>query len=251
MNEENLLKHKMMDAAKRAFQHNIYTYTNFLSISELSVLNSMKHELSFIHYETFGGNAACERQVVQFGSESELGYHEDYPIDLIQILPLSPKFAEKLEHRDYLGALMNLGIARELLGDIIIKEKETYLYCLNHISDFIVDSLDTIKHTHVQCCKCSENIDGLLPHLTDIEIIAASPRIDAVVASITRTSRNQVIELFRSGKIFVNGTVMNNYSYKLKPEDILVIRKTGKFIYQSCGNETRKGRVYIKLQKYE
>lgn len=39
-----------------------------------------------------------------------------------------------------------------------------------------------------------------------------------------------------------------NNSYALKPDDILVIRGTGKFIYKGCGNETRKGRVYVRLQ---
>jgi len=43
---------------------------------------------------------------------------------------------------------------------------------------------------------------------------------------------------------------MENNSYALKPNDILVMRGFGKYIYQGSGNETRKGRVYIKLQKY-
>ena len=42
MNEEDLLKRKILDTANQAFNHNIYTYTNFLSISELSVVNSFK-----------------------------------------------------------------------------------------------------------------------------------------------------------------------------------------------------------------
>ena len=31
---------------------------------------------------------------------------------------------------------------------------------------------------------------------------------------------------------------------------ILVIRGTGKFIYQGCGRETKKGRVYLSFKKY-
>ena len=250
MDEVVLLKRKLMDAANKSYNSGIYTYTNFLSINELSIYHSMKNDLSFIHSETFGGNESCERQIVQFGDKEILGYEGIYPISLIKIEPLTPKFAEELGHRDYLGALMNLGIQRELLGDIFIKEKEAYVYCLSHISDFISDNLKSVRHTHVKVTIYNDDIDIIKPELKDIEIIAASPRIDAVVASITKMSRSQCLELFSSKKIYVNGLCMENKSSQLKEGDILVIRGFGKFIYNGAGNETRKGRVYIKLQKY-
>ena len=250
MDEVVLLKRKLMDAANKSYNSGIYTYTNFLSINELSIYHSMKNDLSFVHSETFGGNESCERQVVQFGDKENLGYEGIYPISLIKIEPLTPKFAEELGHRDYLGALMNLGIQRELLGDIFIKEKEAYVYCLSHISDFISDNLESVRHTHVKVTIFNDDFDIIKPELKDIEIIAASPRIDAVVASITKMSRSQCLELFSSKKIYVNGLCMENKSSQLKEGDILVIRGFGKFIYNGAGNETRKGRVYIKLQKY-
>ena len=119
----------------------------------------MKNDLSFVHSETFGGNESCERQIVQFGDKEILGYEGIYPISLIKIEPLTPKFAEELGHRDYLGALMNLGIQRELLGDIFIKEKEAYVYCLSHISDFISDNLKSVRHTHVKVTIYNDDID--------------------------------------------------------------------------------------------
>ena len=250
MDEVVLLKRKLMDAANKSYNSGIYTYTNFLSINELSIYHSMKNDLSFVHSETFGGNESCERQVVQFGDKENLGYEGTYPISLIKIEPLTPKFAEELGHRDYLGALMNLGIQRELLGDIFIKEKEAYVYCLSHISDFISDNLESVRHTHVKVTIFNDDFDIIKPELKDIEIIAASPRIDAVVASITKMSRSQCLELFSSKKIYVNGLCMENKSSQLKAGDILVIRGFGKFIYNGSVNETRKGRVYVKLQKY-
>ena len=251
MDEETLLKRKILDTANRAYQANIYTYTNFLSISELSVYNIMKDKLSFIHSESYGGNPSSERQMIQFGDEESLGYKSEYPIALLLIEPLTPKFAEKLDHRDYLGALMNLGIQRELIGDIIVHEKNAYVYCVSHISDYITDNLSTIRHTHIKASICDPSvIDSFTRELTNIEVIAASPRIDAVVSSIAKISRSQCNELFAAKKIFSNGICTENKSYQLKNDDILVIRGIGKFIYNGCGNETKKGRVYVKLQKY-
>jgi RNA-binding protein YlmH len=251
MDEETLLRRKILDTANRSYQSNIYTYTNFLSISELSVYNAMKKDISFVKSCTFGGNDACERQVIQFGDEETLGYAGSFPLSLLEVLPLTPKFAESLNHRDYLGALMNLGIQRELIGDIIVNEKSAYIYCIDHISEYIRDNLTSVKHTNVKINICEDlSIGEFSRELTDIEVIAASPRIDAVVAALAKISRSQCNDLFTSKKIFLNGLCMENKSCQLKENDILVIRGLGKFIYKGCGNETRKGRVYIKLQKY-
>lgn len=250
MNEIDLLKRKILDTASQAFHHNIYTYTNFLSISDLSVVFSIKKELSFVEYDIYGGNPICERQLIRFGSPAEYGYDAGYPITTLKISPLSVKYAEKLEHRDYLGALMNLGIERELIGDIIIKDTDAYIFCISHIADYICDNLDTIRHTHIKCTVCDEDVPALKPELEEIRLIAASVRIDAVVASITKLSRANSNELFSSKKIFVNGQCMENKSMHLKPNDILVIRGTGKFIYIGDEGETRKGRTYLTLKKY-
>ena len=123
MNEEQILKGRLMDLAKRAYQQNIYTYSNFLSVSELSLLEDIKPDISYIHYECFGGNELCERQIVGFGSEDEFGYPGHFPISVIKVTPLLEKFSDTLNHRDFLGALMHLGLERNTLGDILVKEK--------------------------------------------------------------------------------------------------------------------------------
>ncbi len=250
MDDITLLKRKIIDTANRAYSQNIYCYTNFLSISELSTYHSMQNELSFITSQTFGGSPASERQIIQFGSSKEFGYEDTFPIDTICVTPLVPKFAEPLSHRDYLGAVLNLGIDRSLIGDIVIKDLVAYIFCVNHITDFIIEHLTKIKHTNVKCSLCTSQVDEIAPVLNDIEIIAASPRIDAVVAALTKLSRSKVIELFTSGKIYVNSICCQNHSAQLKSGDILVIRGLGKYIYEGSGNETRKGRVYVHLKKY-
>lgn len=250
MDNDAYLQKRLLDLANRAYQQNIYTYTNFLNIIELQQYHKMYRELSFIESDSFGGVESCERQVVQFGSESDLGYPGVYPIDLIKISPLIAKFSDDLTHRDYLGAVLNLGIDRNLIGDIVIKGHTGYLFCINHITQFILDNLIKIKHTNVSCQLTDVQLEDIAPKKEEIELIAASPRIDAVCASLTKLSRTQTVELFRTKKIFLNGICCENNSYSLKPDDVLVIRGTGKFIYQSEGAETRKGRVYVKLLKY-
>lgn len=250
MNEDLLLRRKLLDTANKAYQQNIYTYTNFLSISELDIYYQLLPELSFIHSEVFGGNPSCERQVICFGNSEDFGYEASYPIDCISVSPLLRKFADELSHRDFLGAVLNLGIERSLIGDIIIRENTGCIFCISHIAPYIADNLTKIKHTNVKCEITAPSTDNFTPELSAVEIICASPRIDAVTAGITKLSRSRAVQLFREKKVFINGRIMENNSYSLKPGDIIVIRGYGKYIYDGCGNETRKGRVYIRLQKY-
>lgn len=251
MNENDLCKRRIIDAANKAYAQNIYVYTDFLSISELSVYNEIKKEISFIDNCSYGGNPACERQIIQFGSEAAFGYKEAFPITLIKISPLIEKFGEELSHRDYLGAVLNLGIERNLIGDIIIKGKTAYMYCVDRISDYIVSNLTKIKHTNIKCEITDIALNNLSPELEDIETISASLRIDAIAASLTRLSRSKVIELFRTEKIFVNGRLCENNSYNVHPKDIIVIRGLGKYIFEDNGKETKKGRIYVKLKHYK
>lgn len=250
MDDVTLLKRKLTDTANRAYSQGIYAYSAFMSISELAIYKSMSKELNFIKSDTFGGYAAAERQVIRFGSADEYGYEGTYPLDVIKVEPLIAKFAQELTHRDFLGAILNLGIDRSLIGDILIRNNTAFVFCLNRISEFIIDNLTTIKHTHIKCTITEAPDEILVPRFEELEIIAASPRIDAVVASLTKMSRSAVVELFKAGKIFVNSFCCQNHSAQLKEGDILVIRHVGKFIYDGAGNETRKGRVYVHMRKY-
>ena len=85
------------------------------------MLESNKHVLG--KYTLFGGCDETERNIARFVDSEEPGYEEDFPIVCLEILPKSEKFAEPLCHRDFLGALMNLGIERKNIGDISVMHK--------------------------------------------------------------------------------------------------------------------------------
>jgi RNA-binding protein YlmH len=250
MDEETLLRRHILDLAKKAWQQNVYQYTNFLSPAEQDALQRMRRELDFIHWETFGGNEACERQIAGFGSEEEMGYPGVFPIALLEVAPAAEKFAEPLTHRDYLGALLNLGIVRGLLGDIVVRPNRAYVYCVDSIADYIQENLTKVKHTYVKVSAVGLELEEVKPVLVPVKKNVASERLDVIAAALCGCSRSQVLELFRTKKIFVNGKVEENHSGTLKEKDVLSIRGTGKFIYEGVQAETKKGRYTVTLLKY-
>lgn len=258
MNTDFLLQGHLNDLANKAYQKNIYTFTNFLSASDLDIFYSMLPDISHIPYEIFGGRDGCDRVMIRFGSEDTTGYDLPFPITILQITPLMDKFSDELSHRDVLGSLMNLGIEREMTEDIIMKASSrsgirntAYVFCVSSIADYISENLTRIKHTSVRCIPCPDSdLPDITSTLEECQCIAASERIDAVIAAVTKLSRSQTVILFREKKVFLNNRVLENNSYTLKPDDTFSIRGYGKFIYKGCGKETQKGRIYITLERY-
>lgn len=248
--EETRVRRRILDLAKQAWQQNSYQYTDFLSLAEQDILYRMNRELDFIHWECFGGNEASERQMAGFGSEEAFGYPGVFPIRLLEISPAAEKFAESLTHRDYLGALLNLGITRGLLGDIVVRPKRAYVYVSERIAEFIQENLVRVKHTVVSAREVSLVLEDVRPTLEPLRVNVASERLDVIAAAVCGCSRSQVLALFREKKVFVNGKMEENPGKTLKAGDRLSLRGTGKFLYEGVQGETKKGRFVVKIGKY-
>ncbi len=250
METDELLKKRISELAEKAYQNNMYTFSSFLGISELSDYYGMARELSFIPAEVFGGYEGAERGMIRFGSEEMFGYREEFPIVCLKVRPLMQKFADDLGHRDFLGALMNLGIERSTLGDIILKDNVGYLFCTETIAPFIIENLTKVKHTTVLCEETGEIPVMGKEELAEVKIQIPSERIDSVVAKVYHFSRSESVEYFRQKKIFVNGRLCENNSYFLKPQDVVTVRGQGKFIFRETAGLSKKGKINAIVSVY-
>lgn len=244
------LKKRLLELAEKSYCNNQYLFTNFLNMAEMNVFYEVEKEISYVPYTVFGGADNCERVMIRFGSEEIFGYEEPFPICCIQAEPLIEKFADSFTHRDFLGAIMNLGIEREIVGDIAVKGKKAYIFCTEKIAPYIAENLVQVKHTSMRCTILTETPDILKPTLEKREVTAASERIDAVLGKLCNLSRSQSVLAFREKKVFVNGKQCENNSYLLKNGDIVTCRGFGKFIYEGIQYETKKGKLCIGVSVY-
>lgn len=250
MKEEQLLLSRMKDLGERSYRTGQYTFSGFLSQSEISTFLSVSKEFEQYHYTVYGGWAEAERMIIRFGSAEEIGYETEFPICCVMIKPLLKKFADQLSHRDFLGALMNLGIERTLIGDILVFDQEARIFCANHIADFIIENLDKVCRTSVKCTITQEPIPEIENHMQEELETVASERLDAVIAKIFKLSRSESLELFRQKKVFVNSVIYENNSYTPKIEDRISVRGFGKFIYMGVNHTTKKGKISIRIKKF-
>ncbi len=248
--EEKQLQKRFGDLARKAYDQNVYTFTSFLSLAEQDLFYRMQREVSHVGYRFWGGSSACERQMLRFGSPEQLGYEMEFPIVCLRIEPLLEKFADALTHRDFLGALMNLGIERSTMGDIFVQGKSAYLFCSTSIAPFIRENLDKVKHTNVRCVPVEDEIKLRLREPETMEVTVASERIDSVLSGIYNLSRSDSLDLFRERKVYVDGRLYENNSGILKPGSTVSVRGYGKLIYYGCKGETKKGKLRISAGIY-
>lgn len=248
--EDALFKKRLGELADKAYNNSQYLFTGFLSASELDIYYQMERELAYVPVTVFGGTADCERVMLRFGSRELCGYEEDFPIACIEIAPLIEKFGEELGHRDYLGALMNLGIERSTLGDIVILGKHAFLFCTEKMASYIMENLDKVRHTNVRCSIAGKIPESTVTRLEQKTVQVSALRIDSVIAKIYNLSRSESIELFRAKRVFVNGRMNENNSGQLKPQDKVSVRGFGRFMFLGVSGETRKGKLNVDAEIY-
>ena len=248
--EQQQLRNRLIELARKSYDRGIYTYTPFLSLAEQQVFYETEKEVAYAGCAMEGGTPECERKMIRFGNRELLGYGEDYPIAALFVTPVRADFAEKLTHRDYLGALMNLGIARGLLGDLFPEQGGCILFCQKSIVPFLTDNLTQVRHTRVKCSETDAADSLKAPDVEEVLLSVSSARIDGIVSKVYNMARSHSLELFKAGRVFVNGRLMENNSYFLKEQDAVTVRGFGRFTYKGVRGETRKGRERAVIEVY-
>ena len=146
---------------------------------------------------------------------------------------------------------MNLGINRNVLGDILFDGHRTYIICLESIGEYILENLSKVKHTIITTKKVPlDELTEFKPQLKEITGFISSNRIDAIIAVACNVSRGVAAEYIGQGKVFVNSKLIISNSYTLKEKDIVSVRGVGRFVFNNIITTTKKNRLMISVSKY-
>lgn len=248
MNEQELCKKRLVDLSRQADRKGIVLFSDFLNLNELNIYHQSERFFE-TRTESFGGVPFAERQMIAFLPDA-LYYDWEYPIAALKITPSYPKFAEQLGHRDLLGSIMQLGVDRGRLGDIIVGKGEYYLLCEESIAGYFIENLEKVRHTLVKVAECDPAELAITQELESKEGIITSNRLDAVLACVCKLSRSQASELIRQDKVFINGRLIQNPTAACRADDIVSVRGFGRFVYRGEYGETGKGRLKIHYDLY-
>ncbi len=246
--DESLLKKRILELRKRAEFSYRTEFTDFLTLSEIDAAKSVLAGSNFMFY---GGHADTERQMLCIAPEDAEITPEMFPICGLRILPKHMKFAGDFSHRDVLGSVLGLGLNRDVIGDIFVKEKEAYLLCAERIADFLIEQLVQIRHTNVVCGRASEEETAFTKEFQSISRTVSAVRIDSIAAAAFGVSRSSAAAAISGGKVFINGREITSPSASVKEQDVISFRGLGKARLKEIGNLTKKGRISVSLERYQ
>ena len=250
--DDRMLLAKVLDRAEQAQNRNIPAATDFLSPQQqMMTLDLLRlagiPESGFVR---LGGYDGAERNLLLFlpdWLEAESAADQSP----IRCLRASFRQEEKLNHRDFLGSLMGMGIVREKLGDILVGPDSADLMVLDSVADFLLQSWDSAGraklsvveidplHVHIPVAQCQEVRDTV-----------SSLRLDAVASTGFRMARGKAADLIASGRVQVNWRECTKPDKLLSAGDTVSARGFGKFELTEVGTITRKGRTSIVLKRY-
>ena len=246
---DDLLRGRIEDLSVQAAARGCYLFSDFLTPAEQSLVIGLAPRLA--GEVTFsGGFEQAERRMAGFGAPDDIGYEMVFPITVLEIRPLNEKFSDTLTHRDFLGAILNLGIDRKLTGDILSDGTRAFVFAEDHIGDFIADSLTRVKHTAVSVRKVETVPDGVLPQPQTVTLTLASLRLDLVVSKAFHIPRKDVLLLLKAERVFVNSRLQTKATYILRENDLISVRGYGRVRYLYTEGDTRKGNLRILAERY-
>lgn len=254
LNEQKLLESKINDKYKFAISRNKITYTDFLNLSEKNIAEKYLMEHHIKNYQFFGGNGEdSDRNILIFYpekfSEEMIQKSIDNIISGIRInLPKELKY----EHRIYLSGIIKLGIKREKVGDILVRENGADLIVLNEISEFLINNLKQLtrfKSTNIEKIKIND-IKIQEKEFEEFNIIVSSMRLDNFVAELAHTSRAKAEEILNEQRVFVNYSLEIKESKKIQIGDVINIRGKGKYIVGDILKSTKSNKIKLMIKKY-
>ena len=229
-----------------SFVENRNTVTKFLTNFEQIVLSQIvAYNYSDFKVEFFGGFDDAERKKAKIIS------NEYYDVDF-DIVCLKAKFNNKfnkVEHRNILGAIHNLGINFNRFGDIIVLEDEVFIFVDEEIADFISMEFTKAGRVSLNFERVDLSDVTIKKKYEDFEIISSSFRIDSIVAKITNKSRSKVKEFLEQDFIKLNHVVLRNGEKTCATEDIISIRKYGRFVVKDYSQNKKSLKYRITISK--
>ena len=223
---------------------------SFLGFLELAERAEAERYLRHIHagnYMFFGGWEDAERVM--------LGVFPDYLEPDGSLFPLTALTAgfrkqDSLTHRDFLGSFMAQGVVRASLGDILIEEGRAVLFVKAELAPHFLSQIEKIGRVGVHI---TEGFTTPLPAAHSFQPIGgviASERLDCLVALLAGSGREKAAQMISGGYVSVNHRETDSVSAKVNEGDVISIRRYGRFIVDSLGPYTKKGRLSIKCRKY-
>lgn len=248
MEHDELLR-RAEDLCQRCERTCMLTATAYLTPAEQAILQNHFCKRVDCQLIFHGGHPDCERKAALF-----LPYYLDAdsfePEEHFVVLKATAGFGTP-SHRDYMGAILGLGIRRDFLGDIWVQDNTATIFCLPSVAEHIRLSLDKVGRYGVKITKISlSDVEAPARKTKQVSFTVQSLRLDAITAGLFHISRTAVVSQIQAGLVSLNHLPCLRTDAPIKAGDTISLRGHGKGTVLDVGGQSRKGRLFIHGEIY-
>lgn len=247
--EDRVLLAKVWDKISAGMRKNIPANTAFLTLRELEMCRYLFGSQEGLF--PFGGYEGAERQMLIFLPEyldTATLYEEDAPL-----VCLRAEFfdGDTPSHRDFLGALMGSGIARDTIGDICVGKGQCDFFVTAEIAPYLLQNFTGAGRTkvHLQSIPLRE-VTVAQPQTKEIRDTVASVRLDSIISSGFRIGRSAASQYITAGKVAIDGLPCEKPDKVLSEGAKISVRGLGKIRLRAINGQTKKGRISLIIDRY-
>lgn len=254
--EEKIILAKLNDKIRLCKKKNKLVNTEFLNMYQENIIRKELERIKAKNYTLTGGYSEAESKILIMYPEKiteEMTKENITSIIKVIKIQLPNEQKGKYQHRDYLGTIMQFGLERERIGDIIVYEDEAYVIVLSENAQYIKDSLQTTKKFKKSKIEIIDIVEMKVkkPEFEEIKISVSSQRLDNFISEICKISRSETTRLIASELVSINCKIETKQTKTVEIGDILIIRGKGKFIVSDFLDINRKGKQVVIVKKYK
>lgn len=243
--EPKAVEYRVNDILKQCENNKKPYFFGFLTPEEQSV--AITALCGFKNYLIYGGSENAERAYLGVFPE---GINPEASFFPVKAITFEFRRQYKLSHRDFLGAVLGLGLKRETVGDIFIESGRAVVFVSKEVYGFIMQHLTCVGKVGVTLYGTPpEKLPGTLPREA-ITVTVASLRIDCLVAALCGVSRNTAEELIADGRVALNSVIVKKATRQVNTGEKITVRGIGRFVLVNINGTTKKGRIKAEIEKY-
>ena len=247
--EDKVLLAKVWDKLGAGMRKNIPTNTTFLTLRELDMCRYLFGNQEGLF--PFGGYEGAERQMLVYLPEyleKDFLYEEDSPLVCLRATFFD---GDTPSHRDFLGALMGEGIARETVGDICVGKGQCDFFVTAEIAPYLLQNFTGAGRTkvHLETIPLSE-VSVPEPETKEIRDTVASVRLDSIISSGFRIGRSAAAQFVNAGKVAIDGLPCEKPDKSVEEGAKISVRGLGKIKLKNINGQTKKGRISVVIDRY-
>ncbi len=224
--------------------------TDFLDPRQAYILSTLAAREPDVQIRLEGGSEHAERKRAFIAPDYADLSQEDMQLTVLEITPEGQRFTE-LEHGDYMGSLLGLGMKRDKIGDIHVLDDGCHTVVATEIASYLNLNMNQVHRLHVMTSLLPiEQLRAVEQELQTMELSVASMRLDGIASDVYRLSRSKILVPIKAGRCKVNWKPEEDPSHALKEGDVVSVQGMGRFKVLELEGITKKGRYRVKIGKF-